>query len=306
MRLWLILQRLFFVCKNKLQGDIEMDDRAPICMQAIAPQRDAAMPLKVLQDVPLEQSPAVRITLQRPEVRNAFDGTLVEALIAAFEGLSAANRVVVLAGAGSVFCAGADLRWMRASAKQSEAENAAGAKRMGHLFSVIHKAPQAVLARVQGAAVGGGLGLVAACDGVVLASDARLGCPEVRLGLVPAVIAPFVVAKMGVAAARRYFLTGELFDAQRALGMGLAHEAVAEAELDAEIARWLGRLLKAGPKALAHAKALIHRVVADPYSKETQDDTANHIAALRASDEGQEGLQAFLDKRSPSWVTSRQ
>jgi methylglutaconyl-CoA hydratase len=235
--------------------------------------------------------PVLRITLARPDRRNAFDSQLIAELAEAFVNLGRA-QAVVLAGDGASFCAGADVEWMRASVGLSLEENIADANAMRQMFEAIDGCPAPVVARVQGHALGGGAGLVAASDIPICAPDTVFAFSEVKLGIIPAVISPFALAKIGPGAARRYFVTGERFDASAALRIGLVTE-VAE-DLDAAVERVVAELLSAGPHAARWAKRLIRERPAGP-------DTARWIAERRASEEGQEGLKAFLEKRPPSW-----
>jgi methylglutaconyl-CoA hydratase len=233
----------------------------------------------------------LRITLARPETRNAFDASLIAELAEAFVDVGRA-RAVVLAGDGSSFCSGADVDWMRSSAGLSFEENVADANALRRMLEAIDGCPAAVVARVQGHALGGGAGLVAAADIAVAAPDAQFAFSEVKLGIIPAVISPFALAKIGPGAARRYFVTGERFDAETALRIGLVH-GVAD-DLDAAVERVVGELLSAGPQAARWAKRLVRERPDGP-------ETARWIAERRTSDEGQEGLRAFLEKRKPSW-----
>jgi methylglutaconyl-CoA hydratase len=210
-------------------------------------------------------------------------------------------RVVVLGGRGKVFSAGADLDWMKELAGFGREENLREARAMADLFFALATSPKPVVARVQGAALGGGVGLVAACDIAVAAEGTRFGFPEVRLGLVPAVISPYVLSKIGESAAREYFLTGERFEAEKAREIGLVRAVVPEPDLDAAVEHRVEELLQAGPHAVAEAKALL-RAVAGRGLDDVLHETAERIAAVRASPEGQEGLRAFLEKRKPDWV----
>lgn len=246
------------------------------------------------------------VTLDRPEQHNAFDDALMQALTARFRALAAdgAVRVIVLAAAGKSFSAGADLGWMRRMAGYSHAENLADAGLLGDMLEAIHGAPQPVLARVQGAAFGGGVGLVAACD-IALATERASFClSEVKLGLVPAMISPYLVQRIGPGAARRYSLTAERFDAATALRLGLVAEVYAdEAALDAGLAALCAQLLQNGPAALAACKSLYDAVAGQP--ARLREETQRRIAEIRVSTEGQEGLAAFLAKRPPKWQESR-
>ncbi len=235
--------------------------------------------------------PVLRITLARPDRRNAFDASVIAELAEAFVDPGRA-RAVVLAGDGPSFSAGADVDWMRSSADLSLEENVADANALRKMLESIDGCLAPVVARVQGYALGGGAGLVAAADIAIASRDASFAFSEVKLGIIPAVISPFVLTKIGPGAARRYFVTGERFDAETALRIGLVHE-VAD-DLDAAVDRVVGELLSAGPQAARWAKRLVRERPDGP-------ETAQWIAARRTSDEGQEGLRAFLEKRKPSW-----
>ncbi|MFN3808192.1 enoyl-CoA hydratase/isomerase family protein [Asticcacaulis sp.] len=243
-----------------------------------------------------------RLTLNRPERHNAFDEAMIGDLTGVFTTLGANPlvRVVVLNGAGESFCAGGDLNWMQRAAQKSAAENAQDALALARMLHAINVCPKPVIALIQGACFGGGVGLVAACDIVIAAPDARFGLTEVRLGLIPAAISPFVLAKMGTSAARRYFLTGERFSAEEARRLGLVHEV--KAGLDAAAAPLIDALLASGPEAVADAKALIADVAGRFVDEDLLGLTAQRIAARRACDEGREGIAAFLEKRKPGWV----
>jgi len=231
--------------------------------------------------------PVLRITLARPERRNAFDAALIADLTAAFSDVGDA-RAVVLAGDGPSFCAGADVDWQRSSVDLSYDENVADAMRLHDMLAAIDACPAPVLARVHGYALGGGSGLVACVDVAVAAPDAVFGFSEVRLGLVPAVISPFVLARIGPPAARRFFLTGERFDARTALRIGLVDEIAEDAESALE--RLVGELLAGGPEAVREAKLLVRK-------HPTGEELGRIAARMRTSPEGQEGLRAFLEKR---------
>jgi methylglutaconyl-CoA hydratase len=233
----------------------------------------------------------LRITLTRPDRRNAFDAALIGELAEAFVDVGRA-RAIVLAGDGASFCAGADVDWMRSSTGLSFDENVADANAMRRMFESIDRCPTPVVARVQGHALGGGAGLVAASDVAIAAPTTQFAFSEVKLGIIPAVISPFALAKIGVGHARRYFVSGERFDAATALRIGLISE-VAE-DLDAVVERVVGELLSAAPQAARWAKRLVREHPDGP-------ETARWIAERRTSDEGQEGLAAFLDKRKPNW-----
>jgi methylglutaconyl-CoA hydratase len=243
------------------------------------------------------------ITLNRPDVHNAFDDALIADLTAAFAaaGKNTGIRAVVLAGAGKSFSAGADVHWMRRMKDYSQAENEADALALAQLLWAIRTCPKPTIARVHGAAIGGGTGLVAACDIAVAVADAVFGFSEVRLGLIPAVISPFVIERIDVTAARRYMLTGDRFDGAVAAQIGLVAETAPDvATLDERITGLAASIAESGPAAVAACKRLIADVATRPPG-ELLDETARRIAAIRVSAEGQEGLAAFLEKRPPSW-----
>ena len=246
----------------------------------------------------------LRLRLERPELHNAFDAALIARLTAALEDAATdpAVRVVVLEGAGTSFSAGADLNWMRGMAAAGEAENREDALALARLMRTLDELPKPTIARVHGAAFGGGVGLVACCDVAIGVPGAKFGLTESRLGLLPAVISPYVVAAIGPRQARRWFATAEMFDAAQALRMGLLHEVVEADALDAAVDRQLALLLRAGPAASAAAKRLVREVALQPDRDRLDQSNAALIAALRVSAEGQEGLGAFLDKRTPAWA----
>lgn len=244
------------------------------------------------------------VVLNRPDIHNAFDDALIAELTAVFQRLGDDNsvRAVVLSGAGKSFSAGGDLNWMRQFARYSFDENVADAKKLARLMRALDEMPKPTIARVQGAAYGGGVGLVSCCDIAVAVPGAGFCLSEVKLGLIPAVISPYVVAAIGSRAARRYFLTAERFDAAQAFRLGLIHElAEDERQMDEIIAKLVGTLLANGPEAVAASKDLIRAVARHPVDDNLRDETARRIAERRASPEGQEGLSAFLEKRKPSW-----
>ena len=247
----------------------------------------------------------VRVTLARPEVRNAFNAQLIAELSATFGELADeapdALRAVVLAGDGESFCAGADVAWMRASLELTVAQNEADAARLAETLELIDGCPVPVIARVQGAALGGGMGLCAVADVVLATADAVFGFTETRLGILPAVISPFVLARIGEGAARALFPTGERFGAERAQRIGLVHEVLPDlAAVDARLADVLEGIQAAGPTATRAAKAIVHdQRGLDPEAR--RQLTVQAIARQRTSAEGQEGLAAFLDKRPPAW-----
>jgi methylglutaconyl-CoA hydratase len=246
--------------------------------------------------------PVARVWLNRPEVRNAFDGLMITELRKTLFGLGTVDdiRVIVLGGRGPAFCAGGDLQWMKAAANFTREENLREAQALADLFFTVYNSPKPVVARVHGAALGGGAGLVAACDIPVAALGTTFGFTEVRLGIVPSVISPYVIGKIGESAARELFLTGERFEAVKASEIGLVRAAVPPEDLDAAVAGRVTELLQAGPRAIAEAKALI-REVAFRRVEDVQRYTVEKLADLRVSPEGQEGIRAFLEKRKPSW-----
>jgi len=234
----------------------------------------------------------LRVTLTRPETRNAFDASLITELAEAFVDVGT-FRAVVLAGDGPSFCAGADVEWMRASAGLGVEENVADANALRRMFEAIDGCPAPVVAVVQGHALGGGIGLVACSDVVLAEPRAVFAFSEVKLGIVPAVISPFALRKIGESAARRYFVTGERFDSATALRIGLVHEV--SDDLEVALERVLGELRTAGPRAARHAKRLV-------LERPDGAETARRIAERRTSEEGQEGLRAFLERRRPAWA----
>ena len=242
------------------------------------------------------------VRLARPQVRNAFNAEVIAALTSAFEHLGSdpAVRSIVLSGEGAAFCGGADVNWLRASLALTHTENVAEASAMSDMFRTIDRCGKPVVARVHGAALGGGAGLAAVCDIVVAAEGTLFGFTEVKLGIIPAVISPFVIAKIGRSHARALFLTGERFDAQRAAAIGLVHRVVRASHLDDAVDETLRELFSASPAAIAAAKALVPRVAESSYD-ETLALTAEAIAAQRTSPEGQEGLRAFLERRTPTF-----
>jgi methylglutaconyl-CoA hydratase len=246
--------------------------------------------------------PVEYLTLNRPEVRNAFNEQVIAELARWAEGMQDPRevRVVVLGGAGKVFCAGADIEWMARMVRYTKEQNVEDAEAAARMFSVLDSLRVPLVGRVQGAALGGGAGLAAVCDVVVAEDRAVFGFTEVKLGILPAVISPFVLAKIGRALARELFLTGARFSAMRAREIGLVHAVVPQSELDAAVATYVGEFLSAGPEAIAATKALIR----DVYGRSIEAArpiTANALASRRVSAEGQEGLTAFLEKRKPSW-----
>lgn len=242
-------------------------------------------------------------TLNRPEVMNAFNEAAIAAVTAAFQALGAdpAVRVIVLRGAGKAFCAGGDLDWMRRTADYDYDANFADAYGLATMLRAVNDCPKPTIAAVQGAAFGGGVGLVAACDIAIASDKALFSLSEARLGLIPATIGPYVLAAIGPRACRRYFLTAERFDAAEALRIGLVHQAVPPDQLDEAVEAMIAKLREAGPQAQAACKALIRDLMGRGLDDALMRDTAGRIAAIRASDEGREGIAAFLGKREPNW-----
>jgi methylglutaconyl-CoA hydratase len=247
--------------------------------------------------------PVLHIRLNRPEVRNAFNGTVVAELQLAFAAAStdAGVRVVVLSGNGKSFSAGADLAWMQEQAELPRERNQEGAERMARMFLAIARCSKPVVARIHGHALGGGTGLTAAVDLAFCTEDCLFGLTEVKLGIVPAVISPFVMQKIGAGRARTLFLTGERFDGKEAQRIGLVQRAVPEAELDAQVQKAVDELLSAGPAAVASSKELI-RAVAGLSLEDAIPVTSKWIAELRTTPEAREGFAAFLGKRKPGWL----
>ena len=244
------------------------------------------------------------IWLNRPELRNAFNDDMIAELTAALKALEAdaAIRAVVLAGAGPAFCAGADLNWMKRMSGYSFAQNHADAMGMATMLHTLYTLKKPTIARVHGAAFAGGVGLVAACDMAVAAYEAEFCLSEVKLGLIPATISPYVVRAMGERASRRYFLSAERFTAAEAYRVGLLSDIAPAAELDGRINELLEQLLLGGPGAQALSKDLIRAVAGTPLTADLVSDTASRIATARASVEGKEGVTAFLEKRAPAWI----
>jgi methylglutaconyl-CoA hydratase len=245
-----------------------------------------------------------RVALNRPDVHNAFDETLIAELTQAVRTLDAnpGVRVVVVEGRGRSFCAGADLNWMKRMAGYTHDENLADANALAAMLSALNNMSKPTLARVHGAAYGGGVGLVACCDIAIGTPEAAFSLSEARLGLIPAAISPYVIEAIGARAARRYFLSAERFGADEAHRLGLLHELVSQQDLDTVVAQLVTALLDAGPQAQAEAKLLIRAVAHRPIDQGVMGDTAKRIARIRATPEGKEGVAAFLDKRKPDWL----
>ncbi|MBU6436077.1 MAG: enoyl-CoA hydratase/isomerase family protein [Betaproteobacteria bacterium] len=245
------------------------------------------------------------VTLARPAVRNAFNAQVIAELTEVFAGFPANKevRVVILQAEGKAFCAGADLNWMQQMAGFTHDENVADAAALARMLHTLYTCSQPVIARVQGDVFAGGVGLVAACDIAVSVQSARWCLSEVKLGLIPATIAPYVIRAMGARAAHRYFLTAEVFDTAEAQRIGLLHEVTqGEAQLDAAVQRYAQQFLAASPHALAQCKRLLHDVAHAPLSDALRADTAQRIADIRVSEQGREGVAAFLERRTPAWL----
>lgn len=243
------------------------------------------------------------VTLNRPDMRNAFNETTIMELTRVFRelGVDVGVRAIVLAARGAAFCAGADLNWMKQMAGYSREENRADASRLAAMLHGIYACPKPVVAKVQGDCYAGGMGLVAAADIAVAAETANFCLSEAKIGLIPATISPYVIRAMGQNAARRYFLTAERFSAREAHRIGLLHEVTPADELDATVGNIVKALVSNSPNALKEAKRLVHDVAGMPLTAVLIADTAERIADIRASDEGQEGLRSFLEKRKPGW-----
>jgi methylglutaconyl-CoA hydratase len=240
------------------------------------------------------------ITIARPERKNAFDASLIAELTAAVGRVDRTTRAVVLQSEGDTFCAGADVEWMRGMADYSLDENLADSKALAGMFRALYDLEMPLVARVQGAAIGGGAGLVAVADIAVASTDAAFAFTETRLGILPAVVSPYVVRKIGPARATALFVTGSRIDAKRAHEIGLVERLVEPSDVDAAVGRVLDAILAGGPKAVNAAKRLVREVEGRPID-EIADLTVKRIAEIRVSDEGQEGLRAFLERRDPRW-----
>lgn len=254
--------------------------------------------------IAVDPNGVARVTLNRPEVKNAFNEQLIAEIATAMTALSndGAVRIVVLQGAGDAFCAGADLSWMKRAAAFSAEENKADARRLAAMLNSIYACGKSVIALVHGACMGGGVGLASACDIVIAAEDAFFALSEVRLGIIPAVISPFVLEAIGARQARRFFLTGERFDAAKAKEIGLAHMVCLRAQLEGALDGVVKNLLACGPAAQKEAKMLIRAVAGRPVDDAVMADTAAIIARVRSTPEGREGVAAFLEKRKAAWV----
>jgi methylglutaconyl-CoA hydratase len=243
------------------------------------------------------------VTLNRPEVHNAFNEVMIAELIEIFKQVSTDDsiRVVVLTGNGKSFSAGADLNWMKKMINYSYEENMDDSLKLAELFHLMYSCPKPVIARVNGAAIGGGTGLVAVCDIAIAAENAKFSLSEVKLGLVPACISPYVIRKVGEGRCREFFLTGERLIAKRAMELGLVNQVVPSEELDQAVQEKANQLISSGPKAIAMCKELLKNVPGMDFDK-AKTYTADMIARMRIGDEGQEGMNAFLEKRKPKWT----
>ena len=256
-------------------------------------------------DVQRSDGGVARVFFNRPEVRNAFNDAVIAELIEVFTDFSrdATLRTVVLGGHGKAFCAGADLAWMRAMADYDWEENRADAGKLGDMLWTVYSCPVPVIGRIHGDCYAGGVGLAAVCDVLVAAEDMHFCLSEAKLGLLPATIAPYVVKALGEQAARRYFISAERFDAVTAKTLGFVHEVAAPEALDAKLDEILAAIVANGPTAVKACKLLVKDVAARAITPELRADTAHRIADIRASGEGREGVQSFLNKRKPSWLT---
>ena len=257
----------------------------------------------------LSSNGVLTLTMNRPEVHNAFDSTMIRELTEALQDAADIDevRILVITGAGSCFSAGADINWMRSQLEASLEENQADAMLLADLMRSLNYFPKPTIARINGAAFGGGLGLIAACDITVAVDTALFGLTEARLGLAPAVISPYVIRRIGERNARRYFLTAERFGAQQAIAIGLLQQCVSQDELNESVETVIVDLLKGGPEAVATCKQLVYAIAGhDEESQKVMDEyTSGLIAGLRVMDEGQEGLAAFLEKRKAAWFPER-
>ena len=257
-----------------------------------------------LIDVTRPSRHLARVFLNRPQVRNAFNAESIAALTRAFADLSqdAELRAVVLGGHGKAFCAGADLGWMRSMADYTWEQNRADAQALADMLWTIYQCPVPIVGRIQGDCYAGGVGLAAVCDVLVAAEGANFCLSEAKLGLLPATISPYVIRALGEQASRRYFVTAERFSATQAHALGLVHEVCAPEALDAKVDEIVATLLVNGPMALRACKTLVHDVAGQPIAPVLREETARRIADIRASAEGREGVQSFLNKRTPAWL----
>ena len=255
--------------------------------------------------VNIEQHVAT-VTLNRPEIRNAFNDEMIAELTDVFDNLGANEevRVIVLAAAGKAFCAGADLNWMREMAEYSYEENLADADKLAQMLKTIYECRKPTVAAVQGDVYAGGMGLVAVCDVAIAVNIANFCLSEVRLGLAPSTISPYVIKALGARASQRYFLSAEVFDSKKARQLGFIHERVSEESLEDTVAALCTKIVKNSPDAVKTCKRLLHEVAGAPITDELITDTVKSIADIRASTQGREGVQAFLQKRKPDWLAS--
>lgn len=254
-----------------------------------------------------KQAGIATVTLDNPSKINAFDDAIIQSLTEAFEQVDAdpTIRVMVLAANGKHFSAGGDLAWMKRMANYSAEQNLADATKLANMLETLNFMRKPTIARVQGAAFGGAVGLVSCCDIAVASDNASFSLSEVKIGLIPATIAPYVIAALGPRAARRYFITGERFNAAQALQLGLVSKVCAEQDLDAEVQSFIDTLAANSPAAVSESKRLVADLSNQPIEQALIKDTCHRIAAIRVSDEGQEGLKAFLEKRKPAWITDQ-
>lgn len=254
-------------------------------------------------NVSIDKRSIATITLKRPEVHNAFNDTLIEELTSTFEELSSSDaRFIVLTGEGKSFCAGADLNWMSSMVEYSKEENKADSIKLATLFKTINDSPKTVIGKINGHALGGGVGLLSVCDFVHTHDRAKFGFTEVKLGLIPAVISPYVIAKIGESQARAWFLNGDLFKGDIAQNMGLAHKVSEFENFESDFEETLNKFLLAGPNASIAAKKLIKNVL-NKNLDEAMDYTCEEIAKIRISKEGQDGMKALLEKKKASWIS---
>ena len=260
--------------------------------------------MEALKSLSIETGPVSRVTLNRPEVRNAFNDEVIAEITQAFTqlGQNPQVRAIVLAAEGQAFCAGADLNWMRRMADYNPAENLLDAAQLAEMLRVMYECPKPTIARIQGDVYAGGMGLVAACDMAVSVNTANFCLSEVKLGLIPATISPYVIRAMGARAAHRYFLSAERFDALEALRIGFVHSVVSADALDAKVAEIAQALVNASPDAVKACKQLVQDVAGREISAELIAGTVKAIADIRSSAQGKEGVQSFLQKRKPSWL----
>ena len=246
-----------------------------------------------------------RVWLNRPDVRNAFNDQMIKELTQIFIDLASDDscRVIVLGGKGSVFCAGADLNWMKKMATYTQAQNQSDAEKLSEMLDLLYRIPKPTIARVHGHAFAGGMGLVSACDIAVASTKTQFCLSEVKLGLIPATIGPYVFNSLGFRAARRYMLSGERFSSHEAYRIGFVHEVVEQEEIDAKTDTLIGELISGGANAHRETKLLIEQIHQSTLDRSLIMDTASRIARIRTSDEGQEGIRSFLEKRPPSWIS---